>query len=187
MLRLLTADDIPAATSISRLKASNSGTQASSIEQIAKTLETIHELESKFKIVGYFVDDTLVSWMAFKFGELHGEKVWVILHLFTRVFSQVFSWRHPELGLLVKWAFETAEKEKYYTYLYSVSTRLERVYERKWESNPWLPPTGRYTKEYLIRIPANTKADNWMNRLADLPKPDAITILKRTLKEEFRC
>lgn len=186
MLRLLTKTDYQAAVHITFLKDTHSGTSVS-VEAVMHLMDMLMSNEPKTRFIGYFENDTLVSWMAVRFGTLDGEKVWVILNMFTSRFRNYFSWAHPELGQLVAWAFDTAEKEGYYDYLYSVATRLERVYERQWRKNPWLPPRDRYIKEVIARIPAGTKHHlDWVNRMAYLPKPDDISILQRRLKRMYR-
>ena len=182
MLRLLTPNDLDTARQIASLKSVHSGT-AISEEALNTQFYLLWTQDPKTKFIGYFEDDILISFMIVRFGTLGEDKVWVILGLFTSKFHNHFSWAHPELGQLVEWAFKEAEAHGYNSYLYSVATRLERVYERQWQKNPWLPPTGRYTKEVVARVPANAMHDlAWLNRLANLPRPDGITVFKRTLK-----
>jgi hypothetical protein len=185
MLRLLNPNDVPDARTIAYLKTTHSGTSVS-VEAVDTLLKMLEQWDKKTKFIGYFEGETLISWMAVRFGTLGEEKVWVILNLFTSRFHNYFSWAHPELGKLVAWAFQEAEDNGYFAYLYSVATRLERVYEMQWRKNPWLPPQGRYEKEVVARVPANTEHElAWLNRLAHLPKPDDISVLKRTLKKEY--
>lgn len=188
MLRLLTPEDFGAAARIGFLKTKHSGTSASTTE-MWKLLDLLKQDNLKTKFIGYFDDDqyTLVSWMAIRHGELDGERVWVILGLFTSVFRNHFSWSHPELGRLVEWAFKYCESRGICTYLYTVATRLERVYEHQWKKNPWLPPRDRYTKEVVARVPPGHLHNlNWVNRMAALPKPDGVSVLRRSLKQEYR-
>lgn len=186
MLRLLTQTDYEAAIAIASLRSKHSGTTASLVPLLELMGKFPLGEDPKTKFIGYFDGDELISWMALRYGTLGEEKVWVILDLFTSRFRNYFSWSHPELGKLVAWAFQEAEDNGYFAYLYSVATRLERVYEMQWRKNPWLPPQGRYEKEVLARVPANTLHElAWLNRLANLPKPDDISVLKRTLKKEY--
>lgn len=186
MLRLLDPHDYFVAQDIANLKDRHSGT-ASSPEALMTLMEMLVHKDPKTKFIGYFEDSKLVSWMAVRFGTLGEEKVWVILGMYTSRFHNHFSWSPPEVGQLVAWAFNEAEATEHYAYLYTIATRLERVYDRQWQKNPWIPPTGRYTKEVVARVPANTLHElAWLNRMAHLPKPDDISVLKRALKKEHR-
>lgn len=186
MLKTLTPLDYQAAVDIAFLRERHGGTE-SSVEAVMNLMDMLCSSDPKTKFIGYFEDDVLISYLVVRFGTLGDEKVWVILSMFTSMFRNHFSWRHPELGQLVAWAFNEAEKQGYYTYLYSVATHLEKVYEYQWRKNPWLPPRDRYTKDVMARVPANTLHElDWLNRLAHLPKPDEVSVLVRKLKEEYR-
>jgi hypothetical protein len=186
MLRLLERSDIGEAMALAARHARHSGTEPVSLVEIEDLLSEINT-DTKNRFFGYFDGRDMLSWACLRFGELHGEKTWSISCLFVRHTREHFSWEPPELGLIVKQGFDYAEAHGYYAYVYSIATRLERVYERKWRTNPWLPPRDRYTKDVIARIPAGEKApQNWMTRMARLPKPDEMSILRRTLKEEYR-
>lgn len=185
-IRDLTTVHVEQALSISRLKSKHSGTEPATEGELSELL--YHSLaEKKFHLFGYFEEDVLISWCLIKFGMLHEEKVWIIALLFTSRFHNVFTWNVPELGLLIKHAFEEAEERKVYSYLYSVADHVERVFERQWEKNTYLPPTGRYSRRTLATVKAGLPAaEYWQYRLIGGIKPHDISIKKRTLKEEFR-
>lgn len=187
MINRLTTEHVDQARHIATLRSKHSGTAPTPIEKIDWLLESINQEDSGFYLFGYFEGKELISWAALKFVELNGEKVWVIIGLFTSKFNEHFTWNVPELGLLIKHAFEVAEGRGYYSYIYSIATRLERVYYHQWKKNVYLPPTGRYETQVVNRIPPNsTEAEEWQIRMAGLPKPDEISIMRRTLKLEYR-
>jgi hypothetical protein len=134
--------------------------------------------------IGYFEDDTLISWVSMGFYEskMRG-KFWAITGLFTTIFGERFSFSRPEFGLLFKQAFEMAEEKGYFQYFYCIAERLERVYERQWKKNPW-GFNGRYELITLDIVPANTKPEYelyWRLMGKEL-KPDNVAIKARKLK-----
>lgn len=137
--------------------------------------------------MGYFDSSTLVTAVSVRFGELHGEKTWVIAHMFTNRFSNVFSFSRPDFGLIIKSFFEIAEEQKFYNYIYAIPAKLSSVYYRQWKSNPYLPPAGRYDISKILEISANTlPEDNWAARLIGGTKPYDVVINSRKLKQEYR-
>lgn len=174
MIRELTHDDIANAFAISqsRRKRSSSNTF---------TLEEIEKLVLANNCLGYFEDDRLVTWVSYRFGELHGEKIWCILNMFTSKFTNRFSFDGPDFGPIIKTLFEKAEAWQVYSYIYVVAEKVEKVYYEKWKSK------GRYDTFDLARIPANTvPPENWMTRLIGGTLPYDCVIKKRTLKLEHR-
>jgi hypothetical protein len=181
-VKLLTCVHETAAKEIARLKNKTSGTTAISDIDLNRLLNLYRNT-----LYGYFEGEELITWACIRFGDLHGEKTWTVMGIFTKNFSEHFSFNREDFGLIMKTVFEKAEAEGYYSYVYSIATRLEKVYDRKWSTNKFLPPSNRYTREKLIEIPANTKApEDWQSRLVGGIKPDNVSILRRSLKPEFR-
>jgi hypothetical protein len=159
-----------------------SGTAPISIERYQ-----VHREEAKSNnsvVLGYFEDGKLISWITIGFYEskMRG-KFWVISNFFSSVYSSYFSFNRPEFGMLFKKAFEIAEGRGYYQYFYSISERLERVYERQWKKNTYAIQ-GKYELTTLAVVPANTKPEfelYWRLMGQEL-KPDNIVIKSRKLK-----
>lgn len=159
-----------------------SGTAPISIERYQ-----VHREEAKSNnsvVLGYFEDGKLISWITIGFYEskMRG-KFWVISNFFSSVYSSYFSFNRPEFGILFKKAFEIAEGRGYYQYFYSISERLERVYERQWKKNTYAIQ-GKYELTTLAVVPANTKPEfelYWRLMGQEL-KPDNIVIKSRKLK-----
>jgi hypothetical protein len=159
-----------------------SGTAPISIERYQ-----VHREEAKSNnsvVLGYFEDGKLISWITIGFYEskMRG-KFWVISNFFSSVYSSYFSFNRPEFGMLFKKAFEIAEGRGYYQYFYSISQRLERVYERQWKKNSYAIQ-GKYELTTLAVVPANTKPEfelYWRLMGQEL-KPDNIVIKSRKLK-----
>jgi hypothetical protein len=135
-------------------------------------------------VIGYFEDDKLISWITIGFYESNMRgKFWVISNFFSSAYTSYFSFDKPEFGLLFKRAFEIAESRGYNQYFYSISERLERVYERQWRKNPYAIQ-GKYELTTLAVVPANTKPEfelYWRLMGQEL-KPDNIVIKSRKFK-----
>jgi len=134
--------------------------------------------------IGYFDDEELISWITIGFYEskMRG-KFWVISNFFSSVYTSYFSFDKPEFGVLCKAAFDIAEAKGYDQYFYIIAERLERVYERQWQRNPYATQ-GKYELTTLAVVPANTKPDfelYWKLMGQEL-KPDNIVIKSRKLK-----
>jgi hypothetical protein len=147
----------------------------------------VHREEAKSNnsvVIGYFEDGKLISWITIGFYEskMRG-KFWVISSFFSSVYTSYFSFNRPEFGMLFKAAFDIAEGRGYYQYFYSISQRLERVYERQWKKNSYAIQ-GKYELTTLAVVPANTKPEfelYWRLMGQEL-KPDNIVIKSRKLK-----
>ena len=169
---------------MSRLKKRHSGSTPVSEQKLLNVLN-VPSRPSNLQIWGSFKGNRLVSWVAVKYGSVGDEKVWVILCMFTSEFQHTFKWTES-LALLITKAFDYSETNGYYAYIYSIATRLERVYERSWRDNVWLPPRDRYTKERMCIVPAGELAvQNWQQRLLGGVKEHDTSILVRRLKKEY--
>ena len=107
---------------------------------------------------GYFEDGILQSWLlqAFLQRKSDGKRYWVISYLSVRETKGIFSFNNPEIGLLVKAAFENAEANRYYSYYYIVPEKQTNAYERQWKNNKW-GFNGRYHLTTIDTIPAHTR------------------------------
>lgn len=138
-------------------------------------------------VIGYFENDDLITAVAVRFGELHGENIWAIAHMFTSRPSNVFSFSRPDFGEIIKTFFEMAESQRVYSYIYAIPANLSSVYYKKWKTNPYLPPTGRYNVSVILTIPAHTvPQEKWAAGLIGGSKPYDIVVNSRSLKPEFR-
>ena len=160
-----------------------SGTKPVSAERYLELREEAKTNDSSV-VIGYFEDSKLISWLSIGFHEskMRG-KFWVISTFFSSVYTSYFNFNRPEFGLLFKAAFDIAEGRGYYQYFYSISHRLERVYERQWKKNSYAIQ-GKYELTTLAVVPANTKPEfelYWRLMGQEL-KPDAIVIKSRKLK-----
>jgi hypothetical protein len=187
MISFLGREDIDSVINIARLKSRHSGGGTTAVAALEELFESSFSNPNKLKMVGFFENEALVSWACFKYGELDDNKTWAIVHLFTSKFNNILSWNKPELGLLIKTGFDLAESTGHFDYIYSISTKLENVYDRQWAKNRFLPPRNRYIRSKIAEIQANLiPSINWQARLINAPQAVNVSILKRTLKEEFR-
>lgn len=137
---------------------------------------------------GYFENDVLQSWLLQGFfrRKTDGKKYWVISFLCTHSKS-FFSFNNPEIGLLVKEAFENAEAHQYYNYFYVVPEKQTNAYERQWRKNQW-GFNGRYELTTIDTIPAHTRPlDKMYWRLMGEEIKDYNVVVKaRTLGKQYR-
>ena len=172
---------------IERSRKKISGTKPISTERYIELKEEIKSNNSTV-IIGYFEDSKLISWLSIGFHEskMRG-KFWVISSFFSSVYTTYFDFNRPEFGMLFKEAFDIAEGRGYYQYFYSISERLERVYERQWKKNTYAIQ-GKYELTTLDVVSANTKPEFelYWRLMGKETKPDNIIIKKRVLRQEFR-
>jgi hypothetical protein len=164
-----------------------SGTKPISTERYLELKEEAKS-NSTAVVIGYFENNKLISWLSIGFHEskMRG-KFWVISSFFSSVYTSYFDFNRPEFGMLFKEAFNIAEGRDYYQYFYSISERLERVYERQWKKNSYAIQ-GKYELTTLDVVPANTKPEFelYWRLMGKETKPDNIIIKKRVLRQEFR-
>ena len=182
MIRTLVASDVDEALSIAQIKKKKHRNATFSRDDIEQLL-----LSDRTECLGYFEDNKLITWIAYRFGELHGENIWCIVNMFTSKFASRFSFDGPDFGPIIKTIFEKAEARNVYTYIYVIPQKVEKVYYEKWKTNPHLPPKNRYETFDLAIIKANTiPSEKWMERLIGGTLPYDCVIKKRSLKMEFR-
>lgn len=182
MIRFLNMLDFEDVRRIARLKPIRDEDVYIADSELLKLFDT-----PRTHVLGYFKNEVLISWVAYRFGKLHDENIWCIIHMFTSNFNNHFTFNGPDFGPIIAYIFREAEKNGYYSYLYTIPKRLEDVYYKKWKSNKYLPPSGRYEIEDLKLIPANTEPEeSWLKRLNGGIRAYDVVVKKRTLKEEFR-
>lgn len=164
----------------------------SSIKRGAKTIISKDEVTLLLKtdrtfIVGVFEGEVLSAWMAYRFGVLGEEKIWVIVHFFSVKNKNTFSF-DKDFQLIVEKIIEKAESIGHYSYFYAVRKQNEHTYEKAWARNQTVQIKGRYHIATIHEIKANTLPDvAWISRLlGNKTHPYDMVIRKRTLKEEYR-
>lgn len=188
MIRLLTKVDFPNCLLISTLKNKLGGSIPLTPESFTEIYESYFSGADDRAALGYFDKDELISFVCISFHEskMRGQ-FWIIAAMYTKKFKNYFTFTTPELGSLIKSAFDFAESKGYYEYYYCTSERVSRVYERQWDKNPF-QALGRYDKEILYIVPPNTKPEfelSW-RMMGSETKPDTFIFKKRVLKHEFR-
>lgn len=192
-VRELTEVDRDEARRLARLKDRTSGSDPITDDALDYLMGVIGHPESGRRLFGYFEDSTLVSWLAVRYlmwfneTEQTEEKVWLIVGMFTRSFHNHFSFKRPEFGMLIKGAFDFAEANGYYKYVYSIAKRLEDVYERQFAKQSFMPMIGRYELHNIGVVHAGTPAPtDWQQRMMGGIKSDDISFKMRVLKPEYR-
>lgn len=182
MIRYLNLNDFDEVRRIARLKPIRDEVEYIDDSEILKLLDTPRTF-----VLGYFENNSLVTCVAYRFGTLHDEKIWCIIHMFTANFNNHFTFNGPDFGPIIAKIFIEAEQQGYYAYLYTIPKRLESVYYKKWKVNKYLPPSGRYDTIDLKTIPANTEPDEpWLRRLNGGIRAYDVVVKKRILKQEYR-
>lgn len=184
-LRVLTSEHFKKAISMTNLKARHGGSAPNA--GLKQRLLHYFTPNPKAVALGYFEDGELISWATLRFGKQDAMNIWCITSLWTNRFHNYLNFDKPELGMLMKGCFDIAEHRKYWHYFYSIATKVEKVYQRQWAKNPWMP-VGRYDLQIYQQVPANTiPTPNFVYQLmGGETKPDDITIKYRVLKEEHR-
>ena len=157
MIKQLTKDDIPFCLSVMFAHHKVSGTRPLSKDLQEEHLSNCINNPDKYKVLGYFEDEQLVSWISIGFydGPKYG-KFWVVLDLFSTKKRGYFSFKNPEISELLSSAFNLAESLGVYQYFYCVSERISKVYESQWAKKNPMNYHGVYELRDLAVIPANT-------------------------------
>lgn len=137
--------------------------------------------------IGYIENDKIISFMLIAHLQNKSRgKFWVMPALYTSRPHNIFSFNNPEIGLLIKWAFEHAERMGFYEYYYTIAEHISEVYERQINKTKYIP-LHRYERVDLAVVPKDTVSDvDLYAKLLGYPKPHNMIIKKRILKEEFR-
>jgi len=187
-IAILTEEYLEQCIDIAKAKAKISGIRTEFTQKTQEFITGCLTPNDKSCSIGYIEDGALHSWISLGFAEGPKDgKVWAITALYTRDIGNYFSFNNLKIGLLTKKAFEIAEGNKYYTYYYSISNRLERVYETQWKKNK-LGFHGRYDMSLVAVIPPNTKPESeiYWRLMGQELRPESIAIKCRVLKPEFR-
>jgi hypothetical protein len=189
--RLTGTDHLLECFEISKIKNKVGGSKAPSPDGFIEGYTPYFEDHDDRYVFGCFEDGKLISWIAIGFVDFTiGDtttQFWAISALYTTKFVKLFSFNNPEIGLLIKEAFQLAESKKFYTYYYSISKRVSKVYETQIQKTKYIP-IGRYDYFEVAIVPANTQPVNplhWRLMGQEL-KPDDILIKKRVLRSEHR-
>jgi len=188
VIRQLTLFDLDNAMKIARMKERSAGTVPVSDIQFEELHQKYFESNGINYALGYFEDNQLVSWIALGLHENKARgKFWYISFLYTSKFHNSFNFNNTEIGYLIKAAFSLAEEQQFYEYYYTVSERVQNVYERQWARNTFMQ-TGRYELVTLAEIEPNTQpsVDLYWRLLGQETRPDKMVIKKRILNNDFR-
>jgi hypothetical protein len=185
MIKHLTKDDIPYCLSVMLSQKKFSGTTPPSAESQEKHLNIFFSDTEKYTMLGYFKNDQLVSWVTIGFyeGPKYG-KFWVVLHLFSTLKHNYFSFRNPEISELISNAFNVAESKGVYRYFYCVSEKISKAYEIQWAKKNPLNYHGVYELEDIAVIPANTIPESKMfwRLMGEETRPHVMYIKSRIRK-----
>jgi hypothetical protein len=189
--RLIGTDQLLECFEISKIKNKVGGSTPPSADGFIAGYTPYFENNDDRYVLGCFEDEKLISWIAIGFVDItvdgQDNRFWAISALYTTKFVQLFSFNNPEIGLLIKEAFQLAESKKFYQYYYSVSKRIQKVYETQIQKTKYIP-IGRYDYFEVAVVPANTQPDNVLHwrLMGQTLKPDDIIIKKRILRSEYR-
>lgn len=165
------------------------GTVPNNLSSFAEVYKKYFDDHISCQIFGYFENEHLVSAIAVAYwkNDTRG-KFWVISSLFSTRKHSIFSFNRPEIGLLIKKAFENSEELQFYEYYYTIAEHISSVYERQINKNVYIP-LNRYDRITLDIIPKNTlpNRDHLYNRLlGNECKPHNMIVKKRVLKLIYR-
>jgi hypothetical protein len=151
-------------------------------------MDPIKDQIENYYAFGCFENNILISWIAISLMENKSRgKFWIIVMIASNRPRSIFTFNNPETGLLIKECFKLAESMGHYDFYYTVADRISKVYETQIAKTDYIP-IGRYDKEDLAIIPANTwpEVELYQRLLGGAPKPDTIIVKHRKLKEEYR-
>jgi len=164
------------------------GTVPAPIKEYYDNFWKYSEPSDRYKLFGYFEDNNLISAICLGFWENKSRgRFWMIPGLFTIKKHNFFSFNNPEIGLLIKKAFELAEENCYYEYYYCIAEHVSHVYERQIDKNKYIP-LKRYDRITLDIVEKNTlpTTELYLRLIGESTKPHNIIIKKRVLKQQFR-
>lgn len=161
MIKQLTHEDLPYCLSVILQKKKISGTVPLKTEAHEVYLTKFFSDDKKYKVLGYFEDGALVSWLALGFYETETlGKFWLVLNMFSTKQRTYFNFTNPEISDLFKASFELAESMGVYQYFYCVSEKIAKVYETQWAKKNPMNYHGVYELKDLAVVLANTVPDN---------------------------
>jgi hypothetical protein len=141
---------------------------------------------SHYLMLGAFEGEELIAFICIAFWRIN-DPAWFIVYMFTKVFSPTFSFKRPEIGLLIKTAFEIAEHRHYWKYYYSIAKKHEVVYDKLWQRNTFVS-TGRYDLKIEVEVPAETpiERERFWRLIGSRVYEVDVVIKSRVLKPEMR-
>jgi len=185
-IKICGPEHLEQAVAITNLKNKHSGVEKPWQLDYTHILEKYLSKNSHYLIIGAFDGDELVSFLCSAFWRKN-DPSWFIVFMFTKRFGNQFSFNRPEIGLLLKAAFEVAEHRHYWKYYYSIAKKHETVYDQLWRKNTYVD-TGKYNLKIEQEVPAYVAADRdrfW--RLIGSRVYDVDLVIKsRILKPEKR-
>ena len=168
------------AVEITKLKNKNGGVEANWVADYTYIFKKYLSKNPDHMMLGAFDGDKLISFVCLAFFRDH-DPAWFIVFMFTTKFYPVFSFNRPEIGLLIKTAFEVAEQRNYCQYYYSIAKKHEELYDRLWEKNQYVE-TGKYITTTELVVPPYTPVDRdryW--RLVGQRVHDVEVVIKRRI------
>ncbi len=185
--RLLGEEYLKECQGIHMLRQQNAGTKPLPLEDFIALFEKYFVDNENYFAFGCFENDSLVSWIGLALMENKKRgRFYTITSLYTTKFRNYFKTENLEIEMLYRHASLLAESMGYYTYFYSISNRLSRVYERQEKRSKFY--RGKYELYDLDVVPAGTvpETELYWKLMGQEIKPDDIIIKKRVLKEEFQ-
>ncbi len=174
------------AVAMTRLKEKHGGLQANWMADWNTIFKKYLGPSPYYMLLGAFEGDKLVSFLGLAFYN-KSDPAWFIVFMFTTVFNNKFSFNRPDIGPLVKTAFEIAERRHYWNYYYSLAKKHELLYDRLWSKNQYMP-TGRYETRIEVEIPPYTpmERDRYWRLMGQRVHDVDVVIKRRILRHEFR-
>lgn len=165
------------------------GTHPPNFNNFSNLYEKYFIENAEYQMFGYVRNNLIISVVGVAYKENNSRgRFWVISSFFSAIKSNLFSFNKPEIGLLIKKAFENSERLNYFEYYYAIAEHVSEVYERQIDKNIYIP-LKRYNRITLDIIPKNTlpNSDHLYNKLlGNEPKPHNMIVKKRVLKDEYR-
>jgi|APGre2960657373_1045057.scaffolds.fasta_scaffold01417_3 hypothetical protein len=156
-IKICGPEHLEQAVAITKLKNKHSGVEKPWQLDYAPILQKYLNTNTHYLTIGAFDGDELVSFLCSAFWR-NNDPSWFIVFLFTKRFGNQFSFNRPEIGLLLKAAFEIAEYRHYWKYYYSIAKKHETVYDMLWKKNNHVD-VGKYNLKIEQEVPAYTAVD----------------------------
>lgn len=156
-IKICGPEHLEQAVAITNLKNKHSGVEKPWQLDYTHILEKYLSSNSHYLVIGAFDGDELVSFLCSAYWRKN-DPSWFIVFLFTKRFGNQFSFNRPEIGLLLKAAFEIAEHRHYWKYYYSIAKKHETLYDQLWKKNTYVD-TGKYNLKIEQEVPAFVAVD----------------------------
>jgi hypothetical protein len=185
-IKICGPEHLEQALAITELKNKHSGVEKPWQLNYTRILEKYLSANSNFLVIGAFDGDELVSFLCSAYWRI-SDPSWFIVFLFTKRFGNQFSFNRPEIGLLLKAAFEIAEHRHYWKYYYSIAKKHEVIYDKLWKKNTYVN-TGKYNLKIEQEVPAWTavERDRFWRLIGSRVYEVDMVIKSRILKAEQR-